>query len=164
MIDPEDWLTTYAPGYAALKPRERGAIAYFCLLWSLFEAQQMANDANAKRICDRVREWDHQGALNMQLFENPLGYFRNRYFSHGEFTYRFNALNFRPPDRRPIVESVLSGASNNPDDVVIALLLIAYRLRNNLFHGMKWGDELRDQEANFKNANQVLMRALEIRS
>lgn len=56
MIDPENWLTSYAPGYGALKPPERDAIAYFCLLWSLFEAQQMANNANAKRICDRVRE------------------------------------------------------------------------------------------------------------
>ncbi len=89
MIDPENWLTSYAPGYGALKPPERDAIAYFCLLWSLFEAEQMANNANAKRICDRVREWEHEGALNMQLFEKPLEYFRNRYFSHGEFTYHF---------------------------------------------------------------------------
>jgi hypothetical protein len=163
MIDTEDWLTSYAPGYGALKPREREAIAYFCLLWSLFEAQQMVNNANAKRICDRVREWAHEGALNMRSFEKPLEYFRNRYFSHGEFTYNFNALNFRSSDRRPIVERVLSGASNDAGDVVIALLLIVYRLRNNLFHGMKWGDELREQEANFKNANEVLMRALEIR-
>jgi uncharacterized tellurite resistance protein B-like protein len=58
MINPEDWLTSQAPGYAALKRPERGAIAYFCLLWSLFEAQQMANDANAKRICDQVRQWE----------------------------------------------------------------------------------------------------------
>jgi hypothetical protein len=123
----------------------------------------MVNNANAKRICDRVREWEHEGALNMQLFEKPLEYFRNRYFSHGEFTYHFNALNFRSADRRPIVERVLSGASHNAGDVMIALLLIVYRLRNNLFHGVKWGDELREQEANFKNANQVLMRALEIR-
>jgi hypothetical protein len=90
-----------------------------------FEAQQMANRANAKRICDRVRQWELQDALNLQLFEEPLQYFRNRYFSHGGFTYHFNALNFRPPDRRPLVETVLSGASDDAVDVVTALLLIA---------------------------------------
>ncbi|HXD15081.1 MAG TPA: hypothetical protein VNU65_12965 [Xanthobacteraceae bacterium] len=162
MINPEDWLTSYAPGYAALRRPEREAIAHFCLLWSLFEAQKMANDANAKRICDQVRQWELQGALNIRLFEKPLAYFRNRYFSHNEFTYHFHGLNFRPHDRQPVVESVLSGANHNAGVVVTALLLIAYRLRNNLFHGVKWGDELREQEANFKNANLVLMRALEI--
>lgn len=161
MINPENWLTSHAPGYAALRRPEREAIAYFCLLWSLFEAQQMANDANAKRICDQVRQWELQGALNMQVFEKPLGYFKNRYFSHNEFTY--HSLHFRSRDYRTIVESVLSGASHAAGDVLIALLLIAYRLRNNLFHGAKWNDELREQEANFKNANQVLMMALEIR-
>jgi hypothetical protein len=163
MIGPEDWLTRYAPGYATLRQPEREAIAYFCLLWSLFEAQQMANDANAKRICNQVRQWELKGALDAQLFEGPLGYFRNRYFSPNGFTYHFYDLNFRPPDQRPVVERVLSGSSHNVGDIVIALLLIIYRLRNNLFHGVKWGDELREQEQNFKNANQVLMRALEIR-
>jgi hypothetical protein len=162
MIDPEHWLTNHAPGYSALKHSEREAIAYFSLLWSLFEAQKFENSATAKSIVEQVSQWDLQKRLDAQLFRDSLAYFKHRYFSDGDFTHFFHGLNFRAHDRRPLVEGVLSGTNKIPRDSVIALLLIVYRLRNNLFHGEKWDYGLEDQEGNFKAANQVLMRALEI--
>jgi hypothetical protein len=163
MVDPENWLTNYAPGYSALKRSEREAIAYFCLLWSLFEAQQLKHAASASSIVEHVKQWELQGRLDAQLFHNPLTYFTRRYFSTGEFTHLFYDLNFRPHDRRLLVENVLRGANQDARDSVIALLLIIYRLRNNLFHGDKWDSGLKNQEENFTNANHVLMRALEVR-
>ena len=44
---------------------------------------------------------------------------------------------------------------------MLALLMIVWRLRNNLFHGAKWAYGLRDQRENFTHANSVLMRLLE---
>jgi hypothetical protein len=163
VIDPEDWLTDYAPGYSALKHSEREAIAYFCLLSSLFEAQQLKHAASASSIVEHMRQWDLQGRLDVKLFHDPLTYFKNRYFSGGDFTHLFHDLIFRSRDRRPLVEDVLRGANQNARDSVIALMLIVYRLRNNLFHGEKWDYGLEDQEVNFKTANRVLTRALEIR-
>jgi hypothetical protein len=163
MPDPEKWLTTHAPGYAALRSSEREAIAYFCLLWSLFEAQKMESHANAQRICDQAILWGQRGSLNVERLKGPLRYFRDRYFSGNELTYHFHGLHFRRRDRQQLVERVLNGATEKSEDVVAALLLISYRLRNNLFHGAKWGDELKEQEENFKNAKLVLMSILEIR-
>ena len=42
------------------------------------------------------------------------------------------------------------------------LLIVVYRLRNNLFHGLKWAYAIRGQHANFGNANTALARALEL--
>jgi len=43
---------------------------------------------------------------------------------------------------------------------VAALLIVVYRLRNNLFHGEKWAYEMKDQRSNFEQANEVLMKAM----
>lgn len=162
MIDPEEWLTHYAPGYATLKYSERQAVSYFCLLWSLFEAQQLQRAASPATIVKQVRQWQTQGRLHAKSFEEPLSYFTDRYFSNGDFTHFFHGLKFRPHDRRPLVERVLTGQAANLDDRIIALLLIVYRLRNNLFHGEKWSYGIAEQEGNFLNANQVLIGALQI--
>jgi hypothetical protein len=162
MIDPEEWLTNFAPGYAGLKHSERQAIAYFCFLWSLFEAQKLKRAASAKSIVEHVQRFQSQDRLQGCDFERPLAYFKNRYFSNKEFTPLFFGLNFRACDRRSMVEVVLSGKEKNLDYVVVALLLIVYRLRNNLFHGEKWAYGIAEQEGNFTNANYVLMEAMRI--
>ena len=47
-------------------------------------------------------------------------------------------------------------------EVAAALLIIVYRFRNNLFHGVKWAYEIRGQFENFSYANAVLMQAIEL--
>jgi len=56
---------------------------------------------------------------------------------------------------------VIEGANHDPRDRILALLMIVWRLRNNLFHGAKWAYQLRDQRENFTQANSVLIRMLE---
>jgi len=58
---------------------------------------------------------------------------------------------------RPVVEQVLRREPATAVQVTTALMIIVYRLRNNLFHGNKWSDGIHDQRANFQNANQILM-------
>jgi hypothetical protein len=55
---------------------------------------------------------------------------------------------------------VLEGTNNQSADSVAALLIVVYRLRNNLFHGEKWAYEMKDQRSNFEQANEVLMKAM----
>jgi len=54
------------------------------------------------------------------------------------------------------VESVLLGEANGKGAVLLALLIIIYRLRNNLFHGLKTLDILNDQVENLKTATYCL--------
>ncbi len=61
-----------------------------------------------------------------------------------------------------MVEAVLSGVDEDATSQVAALLIIVYRLRNNLFHGQKWTYKLAGQLQNFTHANAVLIKALEV--
>ncbi len=84
-----------------------------------------------------------------------------RYFQNGDPTEHFRGLNLRRNDNIELVRAVLSGTNTNPADSVAALLIVVFRLRNNLFHGVKWAYGIRGQLSNFMNANMSLMAALE---
>ncbi|MFP4893921.1 hypothetical protein [Paraburkholderia sp. EG304] len=157
----ELWLEAHAPGFRDLPDPDRHAIFEFAFLWTLFEAQVMDNFARADRIRERADTWAADGTLEAGLYDAELAYFRNRYFADGALTYHFPYLNLRPSDYPDLVQAVLEGANDDPRDKVLCLLLIIWRLRNNLFHGAKWAYQLRDQRENFTQANKVLMRMLE---
>ena len=157
----EKWLEAHAPGFERLPDPDRRVIFDFAFLWSLFEAQIMENLARADRIRERVDVWAADGTLEATLYDAELTYFRNRYFADGALTYHFAYLNLRRPDHPELVRAVIDGTNETPRDRMLALLMIVWRLRNNLFHGAKWAYELRDQRENFTNANSVLMRILE---
>lgn len=157
----EQWLEARAPGFLDLPDPDRRAIFDFAFLWSLFEAQIMVNFARADRIRERVDVWVANGTLEAGLYDAELDYFRNRYFADGEFTDHFPHLNLRPSDHPDLVQAVIEGTNDDPRDRMMALLMIVWRLRNNLFHGEKWAYGLRDQLENFTHANCVLMRMLE---
>ena len=90
-----------------------------------------------------------------------MAYFRQRYVSDGQTNHKFESLHFRRNDRRELVEAVLLGHEATAIEIVKALLIIVFRLRNNLFHGIKWAYEMRDQQRNFENAIAVLTRVLD---
>ena len=77
-------------------------------------------------------------------------------------TELFEGLNFRDNEHRTLAIEVLSGAREGLRDVLSALLLITLRLRNNLFHGVKWRFLLQGQLGNFTHANSLLMTAIEL--
>lgn len=157
----EKWLEDRAPGFKNLPEMDRRAIFDFAFLWSLFESQVMGNFAQADRIRGKVDEWAGAGNLDADLYDGALDYFRKRYFADGKLTYHFDLLFLRKSDHPEVVKAVIEGANNDPRDRVLALLMIVWRLRNNLFHGAKWAYELRDQLDNFTHANSVLMGILD---
>lgn len=157
----EQWLEVRAPGYRNLPVADRQAIFDFSFLWSLFEAQIMDNYARADVIRQRVEAWAAAGTLEADHYDAELFYLRNRYFNGGALTHHFPHLKLRPVDHLEIVKAVIMGSSNSPRDRILCLLMIIWRLRNNLFHGEKWAYQLRDQLENFTHANSVLMRILD---
>jgi hypothetical protein len=157
----EQWLEGRAPGLRDLPDADRRAIFDFAFLWSLFEAQVMGNFARADRIRQKVDAWSQAGMLEAELYDAELGYFRNRYFADSALTHHFPFLALRPSDHPDLVQAVIEGANDDPRDRMLALLMIVWRLRNNLFHGAKCAYGLHDQRENFTHANSVLMRLLE---
>lgn len=156
----EDWLERTQPGYQELSNVERSAVAGFSIVWSVFEARALSTNANATAI---VRFVDENAASfgSAEPFGDALAYFQQRYVSDGQTNHKFESLHFRRNDRRELVEAVLLGHEATAIEIVTALLIIVFRLRNNLFHGIKWAYEMRDQQRNFENAIAVLTRVLD---
>lgn len=61
---------------------------------------------------------------------------------------------------KQLVSLVLSGTEANQVKIVHALLLIVYRLRNNLFHGIKDITRIRHQVTNLNTASGFLKNVL----
>ncbi|MCU1302009.1 MAG: hypothetical protein JWQ87_2293 [Candidatus Sulfotelmatobacter sp.] len=161
-MDAIPWLCAKAPGFEALSQEERDAIMHFALLWSLFKASVLGTHASAMSIVQTAKHWEAEGRLDAEALADCLMYFRDRHFQNNEFTDHFADLHFRNNDNRQLVETVLRGENHNVGDTAAALLIVVYRLRNNLFHGVKWAYELREQLGNFTNANALLMLALDL--
>jgi hypothetical protein len=161
-MNPIDWLCTKEIGFNDLSREEHDAILHFALLWSLFEAEVLDTRACAKSIVKVSKHWRSAGLLKAALFNTPLIYFQNRYFQNAAFTHHYVDLHLRSNDNPQMVEAVLKGESDDLGDIAAALLIIVYRLRNNLFHGLKWAYGIQGQLGNFTNANALLMIAIEL--
>lgn len=159
-MNPIDWLCAKAPGFSDLSEDERAAIMHFLLLWSFFEAEALDTSATANSILVFVHKKASKGRLDIAPFSTSLAYFRDRCFNQGIVTEHFGGLNLRSNDSPELVRAVLKGENANDADTVSALLIVIFRLRNNLFHGCKWNYGIRGQLDNFTNANTALMAAL----
>lgn len=155
-----EWLRVNARGFKNLTDKEVSAISDFLFLWSLFEARVLNNEGSTSTICDAVDAWQNAGILDAQLLDPELTYFRQRYFANGAVTGHFEHLHLRRNDQEELIRAVIDGTRGNPRDRFAAVLIIIFRYRNNLFHGVKWRYDLADQLGNFTTANAALMKVL----
>lgn len=156
-MDVFDWLNKNAPGFSDLSAAEREAIAYFTMLWGSVEGSLFQNKANDGKIFALAEQLKERRGFDLANFAGELCYFRRRYLSNGRPTPYFETLYLSKKAARRVLR-VLSKQENDPVEIVAALLLIVYRLRNNLFHGLKWADDIRGQAENFHHADALLMR------
>ena len=161
-MKPLEWLRRNEPGFAELSGDERDAIGEFVFLWSLFEARVLDRNASARAIVDAATRWSERGVLAQETFQTEQTYFRNRYCPGGQFSYHFDHLNFRRPDNEELVRKFLKQDCLHAWEDAAGLLIVVYRLRNNLFHGLKWAYAIRGQHENVGNASTALVRALEL--
>lgn len=56
-MDVEEYLERKRMGYENLSEEERRAISNFALIWSLFEAQLLEENASARKIIEKCTEW-----------------------------------------------------------------------------------------------------------
>jgi hypothetical protein len=157
-FDAKHWITENMLGGTELRPEATSAVASFTMMWNLFEGVVCGNHANvneferlAARLADAPVDEGDLGSL-----EDCLAFWSFRYRNPEGFSSRFDGLHFRPNDRREIVEDVLLGNRGDLKDKLLSLMVIVYRLRNNLFHGLKTIDMLNDQVQNLNTASQCL--------
>lgn len=156
------WLEQQEMGFSQVEDHERRIIMEFSLLWSLFECKVLETDASIPKIKEATQHWPVAVLLKEDSFTGALAYFRERYVSDNEFTSNFYGLNLQSPKDKVLVERVLQKSPNLTDwEEVVGILIIIYRLRNNLFHGVKWAYSLQGQHDNFYWANAALMTAIQ---
>jgi hypothetical protein len=130
------------------------AIADFCAMWAVFEGTELVDavtavDELAKIACRLVK-----GNID---FSEALSFWSNRYVEDGKTNESFNKLRLTHELHVKLVVDVLLKNQNNPIHIVHAILLIVYRLRNNLFHGNKDITQIHNQVTNLNMASKTLM-------
>lgn len=156
-MNPTEWLLARNPGYRGLTPSEKEAMTNFLVLWTHFEGEVLGTRASVGHILEVVAMLDSKGLLSADTFAPALAYWRNRYLDDGQPNWYFDRLRLRENDRPEFVLGVLQGSTSALSDIAGALLIIVYRIRNNLFHGSKWNLAMKDQQQNFMLASQLLM-------
>lgn len=131
----------------------------FTLLWNIYENIVF----DCEFTLDKLESNINSRELNFKLFQKPFQYFRARYTKGGQINSLFDKLTFRQNDRKEFVKNVLTQCSSN-NNKIFALGIIVYRLRNNLFHGIKDYRNLDGQIENFIHANKYIKVFLEIES
>lgn len=157
---PMEWLVA-TKGVHGLEDVEFDAIRDFTLLWGLFEGTAMGTRGSQNEIAAAAGRMPLPNPLP-DAFAAALAFWRDRYWENDAPNAPFDALHFAQNQHRTDTLAVLGGGSDDPVEVTKALLQIAMRLRNNLFHGVKWQYRLHDQLQNFSHANAVLMAATDL--
>ena len=149
------WFSDNTAGGSRLTPETQHSIADFTTMWNFFEGNLCRKEGNISAF-ERVADLYRPSADQHQEVCGCVAFWRSRYTNEEGILPRFDRLEFRARDRRVLVESVLLGQNDEPHDVLLATLIIIYRLRNNLFHGLKSLDTLNDQVENLRTATYCL--------
>jgi hypothetical protein len=145
------WININCFGGDTLAPETVDVISNFTLMWNFFEGVVCDNYANI-RCLERLSEKISQGGSLSVDIEDAVRFWAARYLTGAEFNHLFQGLRFRPNDCRGHVEAVLRKEKTDPRSKLLAAMIIIYRLRNNLFHGLKTIDTLNDQIPNLTMA------------
>lgn len=157
-FDAKHWITENMLGGTELRPEATSAVANFTMMWNLFEGVVCRNHANVKEF-ERLAACLADAPVDegdLRSLDDCLAFWSFRYRNPEGFSSRFDGLHFRPNDRREVVEDVLLSNRGDLKGKLLSLMVIVYRLRNNLFHGLKTIDMLNDQVQNLNTASQCL--------
>ncbi|MFZ8201224.1 hypothetical protein [Alteromonas portus] len=161
-MDVREYLQNKGFGYEQLSEDERKAISDFSLIWTLFESQLLENSANSNKILSKCEEWVKLNLIEESVIDSSLSYFRERYVHDGAPSHRFEHLHLRKNDRPELIWSVLVGESEKLELKMACCLIIAFRFRNNYFHGVKWAYQFAEQRENFEHSCLLLTKLIDV--
>ena len=157
-----DWINQLAPEEGGLNYQSLEPVLSFSLIWNLFETVTCHRNADLRRIQEDVNRCYERGLLHAKDFLPFVEYFRKRYVEDQNIDNLPAGLKLRGEVHIRLVKDVLEGRSTDVNNVVYALLIIAYRIRNNLFHGEKDVYTLNTQLDLFKVINALLAKYLDV--
>lgn len=162
-FDAITWINTHLNSAVQLDFEQLKPILCFSLLWNMFESKACKKWADKKTIRGNVNSADELGLLQTDRYREFIEFFKTRYVVNGSVDSALRALVFRDNDAesKDIVRRFLLGEYIDANNTVYSLLLIAYRIRNNLFHGNKDVELLPNQTELFTAINALLSTYLE---
>lgn len=156
-----NWISTNCTGAQNLLPETIVVVANFALMWNFFEGVMCKRQAGVVAFEQCIAEISGR-VVHHDGIEEAITFWTFRYWTGTEFQDHFNDLHFRKSDRKDHVEAVLRGDMADFGSKILAVLIIVYRLRNNLFHGIKTIDMLNDQAKNLDMGCRALAAVLEV--
>lgn len=157
------WIAKNTDRGTYLTDAAQQAVANFTTMWNLFESIHCNNRASVRTFEAALKHYhpDQVAEATVEMFRTCLLFWQKRYYTPDGFSPLFNRLNFRQNDRKDVVEKVLANNVHDSQAEMLAVMIIIYRLRNNLFHGLKFIDMLNDQVENLTNASRCLAAIME---
>ncbi|MEW4567006.1 hypothetical protein AB1L88_03980 [Tautonia sp. JC769] len=163
-FDAVKWIEVNMQGGQDLTPEAIEAVTNFTLMWNLFEGLVCDNRANVgtfEAFAGRV-DFTRPPLNRFEQFDKCLSFWKSRYCTPAGFNDRFQGLNLRDNDRPKLVKEVLEDKNVDEKSKLLACMIIVYRLRNNLFHGIKTLMMLNDQVSNLNTASQCIGSILKL--
>jgi hypothetical protein len=155
-FDAFEWIKNYFADYTDLDYHQLRPVLSFSLIWNLFETVACNTRANATSIRRAVDDAHQAESLDQPKYMRYVEYFKARYLVDGDLAGMFRVLVMNDPESQVVVRRVLHGETRDTDNIVYGLLLIAHRIRNNLFHGNKGIETLPQQTELFCAVNRLL--------
>ncbi|MEF8718057.1 MAG: hypothetical protein V5B44_10130 [Candidatus Accumulibacter necessarius] len=160
-FDAQAWARVSLREAPQLQPATLEVVSGFTFLWNFFEGVTCNGSVSVQKLGQVAERMASSPALANDSVEHCLSFYRFRYLNGDQLQERFYGLNFRTNDRHELVEAVLRGTESGLNTKLHALLIIAYRIRNNMFHGLKSVHIWDDQAQNISEATRILSIALE---
>jgi hypothetical protein len=135
----------------------------FVFLFNIFESTLFTKEERGftaiKRICSDLKKEDSW--FKIRDYKEYGDFFVKRYLI--DRTHRIEDLNFEKDEYREAVEKALEklrNGSGDNGDLFLCYLVIAYRFRNNLYHGSKAVTKVEKFEECFEQINKLFLRLL----
>lgn len=162
------WFSQFSESGAEIDAAELQPVLEFTLIWNLFERETCDRFARIDSVRQHVNRASNRGLLQRESYEQYLTFFRQRYPHHDEGEFLADRLlsgqrRYMTRDIEDInlLRDILAGTSTDTNNVVYSLLFVAFRVRNNLFHGEKDVYTLHLQKDLFQTINSLLSTYLQ---
>jgi len=135
-------------------------ILHFAIVWNVFERECCGSDAkintHAESVANALKD------KSIPSLDATWTYYHQRYVRNGNITPVFASFEFKSNTKKVSAQTTLLSESPSKKDKIETLMLIIFRLRNNLLHGEKKPEIFYAQDENFKYANQFLMNVCDL--
>ena len=148
-------------GYVNINNETIFEIGKFAILWNIFENIKCDNNCTCDKIINMEKSLEHLGKKSFKQFAIELRTRAVKLNSDvdtyvNSYLYPANGARISDIYRTKNIPVVIDFINSVGETNLIGAILAIYRIRNNMFHGLKGHSELDDQIDLFKAMNAVL--------